>query len=81
MIWLSGKNIRTERTSRKLDHRFNRHYPVVEPIGMQTYHLKLLQPAGSIQNVFHVLLHEQYVSDRRTAPKPPPPIDIGNEDV
>ncbi len=47
---------------------------------MQAYHLKLLQQSSSIHNVFHVLLLDPYVFDRRTAPKPLPPIVIDGEE-
>jgi hypothetical protein len=77
---LSGKNIRTKCSSKELDHRFYRPCPVVEQIGMQAYHLKLLQQSSSIHNVFHVLLLDPYVFDRRTAPKPLPPIVIDGEE-
>ncbi len=56
MVWLSGKNSRTQRPSKKLNHRFYGPYPVVERIWSQAYRLKLSQQIGSIHNVFHVLL-------------------------
>ncbi len=37
MVWLSGKNIRIKRPSKKLDHRFYGPYPVIERIGTQAY--------------------------------------------
>jgi hypothetical protein len=33
MVWLSAKNIRTKRPSKKLDHRFYRPYPVIGWVG------------------------------------------------
>jgi hypothetical protein len=39
-----------------------------------------LQQAGSIHDVFHVSLLEPYVFNRRTAPEPPPPIEIDGEE-
>jgi hypothetical protein len=80
VVWLSGNNIRTERPSKKLEHRFYGSYSVVERIGTQAYCLELLQQAGSIQDVFHVLLLEPYVSDGHTAPKPLPHIEIDGEE-
>jgi hypothetical protein len=76
MVWLSGKNIRTKQPSKKLDHRFYGPYLVIERVGMQAYRLKLLQEVGNIHDVFRVSLLEPYVSDGRTAPKPPPPIEL-----
>ncbi len=80
MVWLSGKNIRTKRPSKKLEHRFYGSYPVVERIGPQAYRLKLSQQVGSIHDVFHVSLLEPYVSDGRSAPEPPPPIEVAGEE-
>jgi hypothetical protein len=80
MVWLSGKNIRTKRPSKKLDYRFYGPYPVVERIGSQAYHLKLSQQVGSIHDVFHILLLEPYVSDGRCAPEPLPPIEVDGEE-
>jgi hypothetical protein len=81
MVWLSGKNIRTKRLDKKLDHRFYEPYLVTERVGTQAYRLKLLQEVGNIHDVFHVSLFEPYVSDGRTAPELPPPIDLdGHEE-
>jgi hypothetical protein len=66
--------------SKKLDHRFYGPYPVVEQIDMQAYCLKLSQQAGSIHVVFNISLLEPYVSDRRTAPEPLPPIEIDSKE-
>ncbi len=38
--------------------------------------MKLSQQAGNIHDVFQVLLLKPYISDKSTAPKPPPPIEI-----
>ncbi len=80
MVWLSSKNIRTKRPSKKLNHRFYGPYLVVERIGTQAYHLKLSQQAGSIHDVFQVSLLEPYVSNGPTAPEPPLPFDIDGEE-
>jgi hypothetical protein len=42
--------------------------------------MKLSQQAGSTHNVFQVLLLELYVSDGRTVPEPPLPIEIVSEE-
>jgi hypothetical protein len=67
-VWLSGKNIRTKRPSKKLDHRFYGPYPVLERVGTQAYRFKFLQQVGSIHDVFYVSLLEPYVSDGWRAP-------------
>jgi hypothetical protein len=47
MVWLSAKNIRTKRPSKKLKHRFYGHYPVIGRVGKQAYRLKRLQDVGT----------------------------------
>ncbi len=42
--------------------------------------MKLLQKEGNIHDVFHVSLLKPYVSDGRTAPKPPPPIELDGQE-
>jgi hypothetical protein len=42
--------------------------------------LQLSQQAGSIHDIFHVLLLELYVFDGLTALEPPPPIEIDGEE-
>jgi hypothetical protein len=69
-----------KRPSKKLNHRFYGPYPVIERIGTQAYRLKFSQQAGSIHDVFQVSLLKPYVSDGRTAPEPPPPIEIDGEE-
>ncbi len=80
IIWLSGKNIRTKRSSKKLDHRIYKPYLVVKWIGSQAYRLKLSQQVGSIHNVFHISLLEPYVSAGHSASEPPPPIEVDSEE-
>ncbi len=79
MVWLSGKNIRTKRPSKKLEHRFYGAYLVVQWIGLEAYRLKLSQQVGSIHDIFHISLLEPYVSDARSAREPPPPIEMAGE--
>ncbi len=79
MVWLSRKNIRTKRQSKKLEHRFYGPYLIVEWIGPQAYRLKLSQQVGSIHDVFQVSLLEPYVSDGRCAPEPRSPIEVEGE--
>ncbi|GAA6045532.1 hypothetical protein JCM8097_003958 [Rhodosporidiobolus ruineniae] len=71
MVWLSSKNIATNRQSRKLDHRFLGPYPVEAKIGSSAYRLSL-PPEVQLHPVFHVsLLHphrENPYPDRLPAP-------------
>ncbi len=57
-VWLSAKNIRTGRPSRKLDLKYYGPFPVIERIGKQAYKLKLKDSVGRIHPVFHVTLLE-----------------------
>ena len=59
MVWLSGRNIRTARPSKKLDYKYYGPYRIVDAIGEQAYRLSL--PEGTkIHPVFHVSLLEPY---------------------
>jgi hypothetical protein len=80
MVWLSGKNIRTKRPSKKLDHKFYGPYPVIERVGTQALCLKLLQEVGNMYDAFHVSLLEPYVSDGHTTPEPPLPIELDGQE-
>jgi hypothetical protein len=57
-VWLSAKNIRTRRPSRKLDLKYYGPFPITERIGKQTYKLRLGDSVGRIHPVFLVSLLE-----------------------
>ncbi len=57
-VWLSAKNIRTKRPSKKLDLKYYGPFPITERIGKQAYRLKLGDSVGRIHPVFHVSLLE-----------------------
>jgi len=59
-VLLSSKNIKTVRTSKKLDHRFLGPFTVNERIGKQAYRLKLPTKYRRLHDVFHVSLLEPY---------------------
>jgi hypothetical protein len=42
--------------------------------------LKHSQQVASIYNVFHVSLLEPYVSDGRSTPEPPPPVEVDDKE-
>jgi hypothetical protein len=53
---------------------------VLERIGPNAYQLNRLQHVGDIHAMFHLWMHELYVSDGQTAPQSPPPIERDNEE-
>ena len=57
-VWLSGKNIRTVRPSKKLDYKFHGPYEITEVVGKQAYRLALPETAPAVHPVFHVSLLE-----------------------
>ena len=59
-VLLSSKNIKTIRTSQKLDHRFLGPFEITKRIGTQAYELDLPLKYNRIHNVFHVSLLEPY---------------------
>ena len=59
-VRLSAKNIKTIRSSQKLDHRFLGPFRIIKKIGTQAYKLKLPPKYSRIHNVFHVSLLEPY---------------------
>ena len=60
MVLLSAKNIRLNRPSKKLDHRFLGPFRVVKPIGKQAYELELPERYSKLHPVFHVSLLEPW---------------------
>ncbi len=42
--------------------------------------MKLSQQVGSIHDIFHVSLLKPYISDVRSIPKPPQPIEVDSEE-
>jgi hypothetical protein len=78
-VWLSAKNIRTVRPSKKLDHRFLGPFRIIERIGRQAYRLDLPQKYAAIHDVFHVCLLEPY-RRRDGGELDRPPVDLVDGD-
>ena len=53
MVMLSGKNIRTSRQSKKLDHRFYGLFQILAAVGTQAYRFDLPE-SMQLLSVFHV---------------------------
>ena len=67
-VWLSTRNIKTERQSKKLDYKRIGPYPIVKKINDNAYRLDLPKTM-KIHNVFHVSLLDRY---REPIPGQPP---------
>ena len=75
LVWLSAKNIRTTRPSKKLDYKRTGPYRVNEVINANAYRLDLPY-AMRIHNVFHVSLLDRYSPpiEGQHPPEPEPTI-------
>ncbi|MBW0461228.1 hypothetical protein O181_000943 [Austropuccinia psidii MF-1] len=75
-VWLSSKNIKTKRATKKLSEIWLGHFEVLKKAGSHAYHLKLPLKLNSVHPVFHVSLLEQV--KQSSIPNqnqlPPPPI-------
>ena len=79
-VWLSHRNISSERPSRKLEYRKLGPLTITKKLSAVTYRLELPPSLGRTHPVFHVSLLEPYVSN--TIPgryhPPPPPITVND---
>jgi hypothetical protein len=57
-VYLCVKNIKSIRSSKKLDYKYYKSYKINMLINKQSYRLKLLANMRKIHNVFHVFLLE-----------------------
>ena len=79
-VWLSAKNIKTTRSSKKLDYKRIGPYRILKKINKNAYKLDL--PATMrIHNVFHVSLLDKYREPvEGQKPPEPAPIVVGEDD-
>ncbi|MBW0572586.1 hypothetical protein O181_112301 [Austropuccinia psidii MF-1] len=74
-VWLSSKNIKTTRPTKKLSERWLAPFEVLKKIGSHAYHLKVPQQWNSVHPVFHVSLLEQVkqstIANQHQFPPPP----------
>ncbi|MBW0579311.1 hypothetical protein O181_119026 [Austropuccinia psidii MF-1] len=82
MVWLSSKNIKSGRPTKKLSERWLGPFPILKKVSTHAYHLKLPSQWKSIHPAFHISLLEPVKTS--TIPnwhqEPPPPIIIEEED-
>jgi hypothetical protein len=80
-VWLSTRNIRTSRPSKKLDYKRTGPYKVSKVINDNAYRLDL-PPTMRIHNVFHVSLLDRYMPpvEGQHPPEPQPTIVDDNDE-
>ena len=81
-VWLSTENIRTQRPSRKLDHRQMGRYEIIRKVGPTSYELRLPETLR-IHPVFHASLLRLDPDDplpNQVIPPAPPVIVDGEEE-
>ncbi|MBW0493207.1 hypothetical protein O181_032922 [Austropuccinia psidii MF-1] len=82
MVWLSSKNIKSTRATKKLSERWLGPFQILMKVSTHAYHLKLPSQWKSIHPVFHIYLLEAVKAS--TIPNrhqdPPPPIIIEEEE-
>jgi transposase InsO family protein/predicted aspartyl protease len=77
LVWLDARNIRTQRPSKKLDHKNLGPFEVIAPIGRRSYKLRL-PPSMKVFDTFHTSLLTPAANDPRPGQRlpPPPPVVI-----
>ncbi|MBW0510586.1 hypothetical protein O181_050301 [Austropuccinia psidii MF-1] len=74
-VWLSSKNIKSTRPTKKLSERWLGPFEVLKKIGSHAYHLKFPQQWKSVHSAFHVSLLEPVkqssIPDCNQLPPPP----------
>src|SRR6202042_3654539 len=76
-VWLDGRNLKTYRPGKKLDHKKLGPFIILEKIGTSAYRLKLPKSWNRIHPVFNEALLSQYHSPNfpsQAIPEPPEPI-------
>ncbi|MBW0518224.1 hypothetical protein O181_057939 [Austropuccinia psidii MF-1] len=82
MVWLSSKNIKSNRPTKKLSEGWLGPFPIFKKVSTHAYHLKLQSQWKSIHPVFHISLLEPVKTSRipNRHQDPPPPIIIEAEE-
>ncbi|MBW0584899.1 hypothetical protein O181_124614 [Austropuccinia psidii MF-1] len=78
MVWLSSKNIKSARPTKKLSERWLGPFPILKKVSTHAYHLKFPFQSESIHSVFHISLLEQVKTStiQNRHQETPPPIII-----
>ena len=82
-VLIDGRNIKTSRPSKKLDHKRYGPFKIVKRIGDVSYELELPKELRALHNVFHteklVPYYEDTIPGRKKIPSPPIEIEGENE--
>ena len=79
-VWLSGRNIRTNRPAKKLDFKYHGPFTIGKCIGSHAYKLELPSTFHNIHDVFHVSLLEPYRTMEGRTSSPPPLVEVEGEE-
>ncbi len=79
-VWLSGRNIRTDRPAKKLDFKYHGPFTIGKFIGSHAYKLELPSTFNNIHDVFHVSLLEPYRTMKGQTSSPPPLVEVEGEE-
>src|SRR5882724_8291416 len=82
MVWLELWNIRTTCPSKKLDHRFQGPFLIMEKVSSHAFQLGLSLALLQMHPVFHVSLLQPTNSSEipNRAVDPPPPVELDDAD-
>ncbi|MBW0572542.1 hypothetical protein O181_112257 [Austropuccinia psidii MF-1] len=67
MVWLSSKNIKSTRPTKKLSERWLGPFQILKKVSTHAYHLKLPSQWKSIHPVFHISLLEPVKTSRASS--------------
>jgi hypothetical protein len=80
-VWLNGAKIKTERPTKKLDHRWLGPFKITKVVSSHSYRLELYA-SMKIHNVFHVnvlrAVNDEPLPGQRQ--DPPPPVAVNEDD-
>ncbi|MBW0548242.1 hypothetical protein O181_087957 [Austropuccinia psidii MF-1] len=82
MVWISSKNIKSTRPTKKLSERWLGPFPILKKVSTHAYHLKLPSQWKSSPPVFYFSLLEPVETSKipNRHQEPPPPIIIEEEE-
>ncbi|MBW0577997.1 hypothetical protein O181_117712 [Austropuccinia psidii MF-1] len=82
MVWLSSKNIKSTRPTKKLSERWLGPFPILNKVSTHAYHLKHPSQWRFIHPVFHISLLKPVKTSTipNTHQEPPPPMIMEEEE-